>query len=145
VSARVAVVVFPGTNSEDETLRALQAVGLDAELVHWSAARELAALRRVTCCRAALRTRIAFGPAPSRRTTRLMRIRSIDAAEAGKFVLGICNGAQILAEAGLVPGNRSRATSDCRLRAERKRPIPVGARLREAGGRAGTRPDPGRH
>src|SRR6202035_2719485 len=28
----------------------------------------------------------------------------IDAARTGKFVLGICNGAQILAEAGLVPG-----------------------------------------
>ena len=28
----------------------------------------------------------------------------IEAAQAGKFVLGICNGAQILAEAGLIPG-----------------------------------------
>ncbi|MBV9439165.1 MAG: phosphoribosylformylglycinamidine synthase subunit PurQ, partial [Candidatus Eremiobacteraeota bacterium] len=36
MSARVGVLVFPGTNSEDETLRALSAVGLDAELVHWS-------------------------------------------------------------------------------------------------------------
>ena len=36
MSRRVAVVVFPGTNSEDETVRALRAVGLDAETVHWS-------------------------------------------------------------------------------------------------------------
>jgi phosphoribosylformylglycinamidine (FGAM) synthase-like amidotransferase family enzyme len=36
MSARVAVVVFPGTNSEDETLRALRASGVEAEIVHWS-------------------------------------------------------------------------------------------------------------
>ena len=43
MTARVAVVVFPGTNSEDETQRALAAAGLDAEIVHWS--RGSAALR----------------------------------------------------------------------------------------------------
>ena len=43
MTARVAVVVFPGTNSEDETLRALAAAGVDAEIVHWS--RGSAALR----------------------------------------------------------------------------------------------------
>jgi len=42
VTPQVAVVVFPGTNSEDETLRALHAVGLEAELVHWSAPESLA-------------------------------------------------------------------------------------------------------
>ena len=42
MSARVAVLVFPGTNSEDETLRALRATGLDAALVHWSRPGELA-------------------------------------------------------------------------------------------------------
>ena len=41
--SRVAVVLFPGTNSEAETLRALVAAGLDAEIVHWS--RGSAALR----------------------------------------------------------------------------------------------------
>ena len=34
--SRVAVVVFPGTNSEAETQRALIAAGLEAEIVHWS-------------------------------------------------------------------------------------------------------------
>ena len=43
MKARVAVVVFPGTNSEDETQRVLAAAGLDAEIVHWS--RGSAALR----------------------------------------------------------------------------------------------------
>jgi phosphoribosylformylglycinamidine (FGAM) synthase-like amidotransferase family enzyme len=36
MSARVAVVLFPGTNSEAETQRALAAAGIDAEIVHWS-------------------------------------------------------------------------------------------------------------
>ena len=31
------ILVFPGTNSEDETLRACRAVGLEAQLVHWNA------------------------------------------------------------------------------------------------------------
>ncbi len=35
VSARIAVAVFPGTNSEDETVRLLRDCGGDAELVHW--------------------------------------------------------------------------------------------------------------
>ena len=36
MKARVAIPVFPGTNSEEETLRILRDVGLDAEIVHWS-------------------------------------------------------------------------------------------------------------
>ena len=34
-AARVGILVFPGTNSEDETKRACEAVGLQTELVHW--------------------------------------------------------------------------------------------------------------
>ena len=33
MSARVAILVFPGTNSEEETLRACVDVGLEAELI----------------------------------------------------------------------------------------------------------------
>ena len=55
VSARIAVLVFPGTNSEDETLRLLRDCGGDAELVHWSRARALAGVR---CVRATGRLRV---------------------------------------------------------------------------------------
>ena len=35
-AARVAVVVFPGTNSEDETVDACRDAGMDARLFWWS-------------------------------------------------------------------------------------------------------------
>jgi phosphoribosylformylglycinamidine synthase len=102
VSGRVAVVVFPGTNSEDETLRAVQAVGLDAELVHWSQPEKLARFEAFVLPGGfAYEDRIRAGAVAAHDA---VMDPVIDAAQAGKFVLGICNGAQILAEAGLVPG-----------------------------------------
>jgi len=101
--ARVAVPVFPGTNSEEETLRALQAVGLDAELVHWS--RGAKALRAfdafVLPGGFAYEDRVRAGAVAAHDE---LTDAVIEAAQAGKFVIGICNGAQILVEAGLVPG-----------------------------------------
>ena len=100
--ARVAVLVFPGTNSEDETVRALQAVGLDAALVHWSQPEALARFDAYVLPGGfAYEDRIRAGAVAAH--DELMD-PVIDAAQAGKYVLGICNGAQILAEAGLVPG-----------------------------------------
>lgn len=100
---RIVVFVFPGTNSEDETARALEAVGLSAQLVPSGNRSES--------------TRTADGYVLSGGFAYEDRIRAgavaahdpamdviIEAAERGKPVLGICNGAQMLAEAGLVPG-----------------------------------------
>ena len=102
MSASVAVLVFPGTNSEDETLRALHAVALDAELVHWSAPEALARFDAFVLPGGfAYEDRIRAG-AVSAHDALMEPV--MEAAQAGKFVLGICNGAQILAEAGLVPG-----------------------------------------
>jgi phosphoribosylformylglycinamidine synthase subunit PurQ / glutaminase len=102
VSARIAVLVFPGTNSEDETVRLLRDCGGDAELVHWS---EPDALRQfdayVLSGGFAYEDRIRAGAVAAH--DRMMDF-VIDAAGAGKLVFGICNGAQILLEAGLVPG-----------------------------------------
>jgi len=99
---RVAVVVFPGTNSEDETVRALQAVGLDAGLVHWSQPEALARFDAFVLPGGfAYEDRIRSGAVAAHDA---VMDPVIEAAQAGKFVLGICNGAQILAEAGLVPG-----------------------------------------
>ena len=101
--ARVAVVVFPGTNSEDETQRVLAAVGLDAEIVHWS--RGSAELRRfdafVLPGGFAYEDRVRAGAVAAHDE---VMDAVIEGANAGKFVLGICNGAQMLLEAGLVPG-----------------------------------------
>ncbi|HWT04817.1 MAG TPA: phosphoribosylformylglycinamidine synthase subunit PurQ, partial [Xanthomonadales bacterium] len=99
---RVAVVVFPGTNSEDETLRAVHAVGLDGELVHWSRPEELRRFDAFILPGGfAYEDRIRAGAVAAHDA---VMDPVIDAAQSGKYVLGICNGAQVLAEAGLVPG-----------------------------------------
>ena len=97
----VAVVVFPGSNDERDALWALAA--LDAEAVPvWHEERQLPDLDAVVLpggfsygdylrCGAIAR----FSPA-----TAAVR----EHAEAGGLVLGICNGFQILCEAGLLPG-----------------------------------------
>ena len=102
MTARVAVLVFPGTNSEDETVRALHTVGLDAELVHWSMPEALTRFDAFVLPGGfAYEDRIRAGAVSAHDA---LMDPVIAAAQAGKFVLGICNGAQILAEAGLVPG-----------------------------------------
>ncbi|GAC1391259.1 MAG: phosphoribosylformylglycinamidine synthase subunit PurQ [Vulcanimicrobiaceae bacterium] len=102
MSAKVAVLVFPGTNSEDETVRVLHAVGVDASLVHWSQASSLPTFDAFVLPGGfAYEDRIRAGAiaAHDRMTDAV-----IEGAQAGKLVLGICNGAQIVLEAGLVPG-----------------------------------------
>jgi phosphoribosylformylglycinamidine synthase len=105
MSARIAVLVFPGTNSEDETLRLLLDCGGDAELVHWSEANKLAEYDAYVLAGGfAYEDRIRAGAIAAH--DRMMD-SVIEAAGSGKLVFGICNGAQILLEAGLVPGTGS--------------------------------------
>ena len=98
---RVAVVTFPGSNDDRDALAALARLGADAVPV-WHADAELPAVGAVVLpggfsygdylrCGAIAR----FSPA--------MRAVAAFAAEGGP-VLGICNGFQILCEAGLLPG-----------------------------------------
>ncbi len=102
MSARVAVLIFPGTNSEEETLRACRVVHLETELVAWNAE-----LERVRAFDAyvlpggfAYEDRVRAGAIAAH--DRLMTAVR-EGAALGKPVLGICNGAQILLESGLVP------------------------------------------
>lgn len=99
---RVAVLVFPGTNSEDETLRLLRAYGADAEIVHWSSAGALEKYHAYVLAGGfSYEDRIRAG-AVAARDAMMEPVRR--GAKEGRLVLGICNGAQILLEAGLVPG-----------------------------------------
>jgi phosphoribosylformylglycinamidine synthase len=120
---RVAVVVFPGSNDDRDAAWALSALGAEPLLV-WHGEAELP--ERVGAvvlpggfsygdylrCGAIAR----FSPA--------MRAVTRYAAEGG-LVLGICNGFQILCEAGLLPGvlrpneGLSFVCVDVRLRVER--------------------------
>lgn len=102
-TARVGVLVFPGTNSEDETRRACQAVGLETDLVHWTTASDHVRGYQALVLPGgfAYEDRVRAGAiAAHDRLVDIVR----EFATGGKPVLGICNGAQVLIEAGLVPG-----------------------------------------
>lgn len=101
--ARVAVLQIPGVNCEYETARALEAVGLEARIVRFnepaSVLSEFDAF--VIPGGFSFQDRIRAGAVGAK----LPAVERIAVeAERGKPVLGICNGAQVLVEAGLVPG-----------------------------------------
>jgi phosphoribosylformylglycinamidine synthase len=98
---RIGVVVFPGSNCDRDTLHGVTLAGAEAvELWHESA--ELEGVSGVI-----LPGGFAYGDylraGVIARFSPIMRAVSAFAA-AGGLVLGICNGFQVLAEAGLVPG-----------------------------------------
>ncbi len=99
--ARVAVVVFPGSNCEHDAVLALHRLGAAAELV-WHAETSLAGYDAVV-----LPGGFAHGdyvrPGAIARFSPVMEPVRRFAADGGP-VLGICNGFQVLCEAGLLPG-----------------------------------------
>lgn len=103
MAARVAVVRFPGSNCERETLRALERTGLEARIVRWNEppAELLRFDAYVLPGGFSYQDRIRAGAVAARLP--LLEVVGRRARE-GAPVLGICNGAQILVEAGLVPG-----------------------------------------
>jgi phosphoribosylformylglycinamidine synthase len=102
MTARVAVVQFPGVNCETESVRALRRVGLETEVFRWTrAAGELARFDAyVVPGGFSYQDRVRAGALAAKDP--LMDTLAAEAAR-GKPVLGICNGAQVLVEAGLVP------------------------------------------
>jgi phosphoribosylformylglycinamidine synthase len=101
MTVRVGVVVFPGSNCDRDTLHGLTVAGAEpVELWH-----EQASLDGVAAV--VLPGGFAYGDylraGVIARFSPVMRSVAAFAAEGG-LVLGICNGFQVLAEAGLVPG-----------------------------------------
>lgn len=97
----VAVVLFPGSNCEHDVIHAIRALGGEAEIV-WHRDTNLAGAEAVI-----LPGGFAHGDAL--RTGAIARFSPVMGevlrlAEDGAPVLGICNGFQILCEAGLLPG-----------------------------------------
>jgi phosphoribosylformylglycinamidine synthase subunit PurQ / glutaminase len=101
MSARVAVIVFPGTNSEEETVDACRDAGMDARTFWWSEG--AAALRDfdayVLPGGFAHEDRVRAGAIAAR--SPLVEVVREEAAR-GKLVLGLCNGAQMIAESGML-------------------------------------------
>ncbi len=98
---RVAVVVFPGSNCDAETLAAARAAGSDAYFV-WHRDTDLRQADVVI-----LPGGFSYGD--YLRSGAIARFSAVmgavaEHAHAGGAVLGICNGFQILCEAGLLPG-----------------------------------------
>ncbi len=100
---RIAVIQFPGTNCEYEAYRAVKRAGLTPQFFRWNQPLgELAAFDGYFIPGGfSYEDRIRSG-AIAARDPLMHALRP--QAEAGKPVLGICNGAQILVEAGFIPG-----------------------------------------
>ena len=119
---RVGVVVFPGSNCDRDTVAALALVGAEP-VVLWHEQATLDGVAAVI-----LPGGFAYGDylraGVIARFSPVMRAVADFAAEGG-LVLGICNGFQVLAEAGLVPGALLRnqslrfAGQEVRIAAER--------------------------
>ena len=98
---RVAVLVFPGSNDDRDAALALEGLGAEPVLV-WHADRELPQVGAVV-----LPGGFSYGDylragAIARFSPAMQAVA--DFAREGGFVLGICNGFQVLCEAGLLPG-----------------------------------------
>lgn len=98
---RVGVVVFPGSNCEYDALSAVESVGATAEFV-WHSTTELSGFDAII-----LPGGFAHGdylrPGALARFSPVMQAVT-EFAKGGGPVLGICNGFQVMTEAGLLPG-----------------------------------------
>jgi len=101
VSARIGVVLFPGTNCEHDAVEAVRSLGGEAEIL-WHGDASLHGVDAVIVPGG-------FAHGDYLRPGAIARFSPVMAsvaelAAAGGPVLGICNGFQVLTEAGLLPG-----------------------------------------
>ena len=102
-SIKIGIVQFPGSNTERETMMACERVGLEAKEFLWN---------QDSSILSDFDGYIIIGGFSYEDRSRAGIIAALDPvmsnvrveASKGKPVLGICNGAQILAESGMVPG-----------------------------------------
>jgi phosphoribosylformylglycinamidine synthase subunit PurQ / glutaminase len=100
---RIAIVQFPGSNCERETILAVKRAGMEPIEFLWNEAKEKLS---------SMDGYIIVGGFSYEDRSRAGIIAALDPvmqemkaqSEKGKPILGICNGAQILVETGLVPG-----------------------------------------
>lgn len=103
MNPRIGIIQFPGVNCEYETARALESAGMSASILRWNLAPALIP---------DLDGFVLPGGFSYEDRVRAGAVAASDdvmetlmaAGEEGKPILGICNGAQVLVESGLVPG-----------------------------------------
>jgi phosphoribosylformylglycinamidine synthase len=98
---KVGVVVFPGSNCDRDAVHAAQLAGAEAELL-WHETPDLRGSDAVILPGGFAHGDYLRAGAIARFSPIMGSIR--DFAAAGGLVLGICNGFQVLTEAGLLPG-----------------------------------------
>jgi len=99
---RVAVIQFPGVNCEYETKAAVESSGMDGAIVRWNQPEVLEKFDGYILPGGfSYQDRVRAGAVAA--ADDVIEV-VIEQAERGKPVVGICNGAQVLVEAGLVPG-----------------------------------------
>ena len=100
---KVAVIQYPGSNCEYETARAVEASGMSAEIFRWN--KDPSSLPEydgyIIPGGFSYQDRVRAGAIGAKKS--IMRT-ILKEAETGKPVMGICNGAQVLVETGLIPG-----------------------------------------
>jgi phosphoribosylformylglycinamidine synthase I len=102
VTSKIAVIQFPGSNDDRDAVWALNALGADASLV-WHARTELPERTAAVVLPGGFSYGDYLRCGAIARFAPIMDAVTGFAAEGG-LVLGICNGFQILCEAGLLPG-----------------------------------------
>ncbi len=100
---KVAIIQYPGSNCEYETARAVRSSGMSAEIFRWN--RDPSSLPEydgyIIPGGFSYQDRVRAGAIGAKKSIMKTIFKE---AEIGKPVMGICNGAQVLIESGIIPG-----------------------------------------
>lgn len=103
---KIAVLYFPGNNCEEETRDRCIDTGMDADIVRWNSKQDLSKYHGFVIPGGfSYEDRIRSGVIAAKEKI-MGSVR--EEAKIGKPLLGICNGAQILVETGLIPGLKNK-------------------------------------
>jgi phosphoribosylformylglycinamidine synthase len=97
----LAVIAFPGNNSETETARAARKSGFEAEIIRWNEVEKIGHYQAYVLPGGFSFEDRGRSGAIAAREPIFKALRA--EAQAGKVILGICNGAQMVVESGLIP------------------------------------------
>ncbi len=103
-AAKVALIQFPGSNCEWETKRAAEAAGISCDVFRWNRPAEMLCEYDgyIIGGGFSYQDRVRSGVIAAKEP--IVKTVFDEVTERGKPLIGICNGAQVMVESGLVPG-----------------------------------------